>query len=125
METLLRKASSYGAGLAIFAAFTSLLWGRMTQTKVVDQKEFAVIGISARTNNAREAAGTGVIAKQWEKFYKEGVLDKIPNKADSAIYAIYSDYASDRNDDYTYIIGAKVSAASAVPGHCWSGLKFR
>ena len=87
----------------------------MTQRRTVDQSEFTVIGISARTNNAQEAAGNGIIAKQWDKLYKEGVLDKIPNKADPATYVIYTDYAGDRNGDYTYIIGAKVSAASAVP----------
>ena len=87
----------------------------MTQTKTVDQKEFNVIGISARTNNAQEAAGNSVIAKQWEKFFKEGILDRIPDKEDSATYVVYCDYAGDRNGDYTYIIGAKVSGASPVP----------
>ncbi len=101
--------------LAILVAFTSFLWGGMTQTKTVDQKEFTIVGISCRTNNAQEAAGNGVIAKQWDKFYKEGILDKVPNKADPAIYVVYTDYASDKNGDYNYIIGAKVSDASAVP----------
>jgi len=93
----------------------------MTQTKTVDQKRFTVIGISARTNNAREAAGNGVIAKQWDQFYKEGIPDKIPNKVDANTYVVYSDYASDRNGDYSYLIGAKVNDASAVP----SGLVAR
>ncbi len=110
-----KRAGTQGAGLAIFAAFTSFLWGGMTQTKTVDQKEFTVVGISARTNNAQEAAGNGVIAKQWDRFYKEGILEKIPNKADSAIYAVYGDYASDRNGEYTYIIGTRVSEAGATP----------
>src|SRR6202142_2696931 len=101
--------------LAVLIAFTSFLWGGMTPTKTVDQKEFTIIGISARTNNAQEAAGNGVIAKQWDKFYKEGILDKVPNKADPAIYVVYTDYASDKNGDYNYIIGGKVSDVSAVP----------
>ena len=99
----------------ILVAFTSLLWSGMTQTKAVDQKEFTVVGISARANNAQEAAGNGVIAKQWEKFYKEGILDKIPHKVDLATYVVYSDYASDRNGDYSYLIGAKASDATTVP----------
>ena len=102
-------------GLAILVALTSFVRSGMTQIRTVDQKEFTVIGISARTGNAQEAAGNSVIAKQWDKFYKEGILDKIPNKTDPAIYVVYSDYASDRNGDYTYIIGAKVSHASTVP----------
>ena len=87
----------------------------MTQIKNVDQQEFTVVGIAAPTSNALEAAGNGVIAKQWDKFYKEGILGKIPNKADSAIYAIYCDYASDRNSEYTYFIGGRVRDASEVP----------
>src|ERR1700680_1049036 len=115
METSSQKAGARGSILAILLAFTSFTWGGMTQTKTVDQKEFTVIGISARTSNAQEAAGNGVIPKQWEKFYKEGILDKVPNKADPAIYVVYTGYASDRNGDYSYIIGAKASNASAVP----------
>jgi len=115
MEKSSKQVCARGVVLAILVAFTSLLWGGMTQTKTIDQKGFTVIGISARTNNAQEAAGNGVIAKQWEEFYKEGILDKIPNKADPATYVVYSDYASDRNGDYNYLIGAKVSAVSTVP----------
>jgi predicted transcriptional regulator YdeE len=115
MKTLSKQVRARGMALLILIALTSFLWGGVAQTKTVDQKEFTIIGISTRANNAQEAAGNGVIAKQWDKFYKEGILDKIPNKTDPAIYVVYSDYASDRNGDYTYIIGAKVSDASAVP----------
>jgi predicted transcriptional regulator YdeE len=115
METSSAKAGGRGIILAIFLASTCFTWGGMTQTKTVDQKGFTVIGISTRTDNAQEAAGNGLIAKQWERFYKEGILDKIPNKADPSTYVVYSDYASDRNGEYSYIIGAKVSDVSAVP----------
>jgi len=101
--------------LVILVACTSYVRGGMAQTKTVDQKEFTVIGISTRTNNAREAAGNGVIANQWERFYKDGILDKIPNKADADTYVVYSDYATDRKGDYSYTIGAKVSSAAAIP----------
>jgi predicted transcriptional regulator YdeE len=115
METSRKQICVSGVALVILLGFTSYVWGGMTETKTVDQKEFTVIGISARTNNAREAAGNGVIARQWESFYKEGILDKIPNKADADTYVVYSDYASDRSGDYSYLIGAKVSDASAIP----------
>jgi len=32
-----------------------------------------------------------------------------------ALAALYTDYASDRNGDYTFFIGAKVSDTSAIP----------
>lgn len=114
MKTSTRNARAR-FGVAILVAFACFTWGAITATTTVNQKEFVVIGISARTNNAQEAAGNGVIAKQWEKFYKEGILDKIPNKADANTYVVYCDYASDKNGDYSYTIGAKVSAAATVP----------
>src|SRR5271157_5147567 len=113
MKTSSKQARAHGIAVTILLVSACFGWGSMTKTKMVDQKEFTVVGISARTNNAQEAAGNGVIAKQWDKFYKEGILDKIQNKADPSTYAVYTDYASDRNGDYTFIIGAKVRDASA------------
>jgi len=85
------------------------------EPKIVEQKEFSVIGIEARTNNSREMTGTGIIAKQWDRFFKENMLEKIPDKVDSDIVVVYSDYQSDNSGDYDYLIGAKVSDASVVP----------
>ena len=85
------------------------------QPKIVEEKEFSVIGVEARTNNAKEATNAGVIPTQWNRFFAEGLLAKIPNKVDSTVYAVYTDYANDRNGDYTLVIGAKVSDTSAVP----------
>jgi predicted transcriptional regulator YdeE len=76
---------------------------------------FTVIGITARTNNAREMTADGLIGKQWDRLFKEGILNKIPNKADSNIIAIYTAYASDHDGDYTYVLGAKVSPGAETP----------
>jgi len=59
--------------------------------------------------------GGGAIPKQWDEFFKEGIADKIPNKVDSIIYAVYTGYASDRDGEYDFVIGMKVSSVSAVP----------
>ena len=83
--------------------------------KIVEQSEFSIIGIQVRTSNAKEMTGQGDIPKQWSKFYKEGMADKIPNKLDSTIYAVYTNYASDYNGEYDFIIGMKVSSAADVP----------
>lgn len=79
------------------------------------QEAFTVVGIVARTNNASESGPNGVISKQWEKFMKENLLEKIPNKADHSVIAGYTDYESDKNGDYTFFLGAKVISASKVP----------
>jgi integron-associated effector binding protein len=67
-----------------------------------------VIGIEARTTNAKEATAGGIIAAQWQKFFQEGILGKIPNKTGANIYALYAEYAGDRNGEYVYVIGAMV-----------------
>jgi len=85
------------------------------QPKIVEQQEFQVIGILVRTNNAKEMSGQGAIGALWGRFFKEGILGKIPNKVDSTIYAVYTNYESDRNGEYDFIIGAKVSSTTDVP----------
>jgi predicted transcriptional regulator YdeE len=83
--------------------------------KIIEEKEFTVLGIAIRTTNAREMSGKGVIGQQWDRFMKEGLLSKIPNKVDSNILALYTDYESDANGAYTFLIGARVSSADSVP----------
>jgi len=85
------------------------------EPRVVEQPEFSVIGIQVRTSNAKEVTGGGAIPKQWERFFKDGIADKIPNKVDSTVYAVYTNYASDYNGEYDFIIGMKVSSVSDVP----------
>ena len=85
------------------------------EPRVAEQPEFSVIGIQVRTSNAKEVTGGGAIPKQWERFFKEGIANKIPNKVDSTVYAVYTNYASDYNGEYDFIIGMKVSSVSDVP----------
>ena len=83
--------------------------------KIVKGKEFTVVGISTRTTNAKEMSGKGAIAQQWDRFMKEGLLSKIPNRVDSNSLAVYTDYESDANGAYTFLLGARVSSADNVP----------
>ena len=83
--------------------------------KIVEKEGFTVIGISARTSNAKEVTEEGVIEKMWGRLFQEGLLSKIPNKADQNIVAIYTDYASDHNGEYTYLLGARVNSDADVP----------
>jgi predicted transcriptional regulator YdeE len=84
-------------------------------TKTAQVAEFFVVGIAARTSNEREMSGQGVIGKHWERLFNEHVLANIPNRVDSNIYAIYADYATDHNGDYTFLLGAKTRDGSQVP----------
>lgn len=83
--------------------------------KVAQQAAFTVVGIAVRTSNAREMTADGVIGNQWGRFMTEGVLAKIPNKADKAMVAVYTDYASDHNGEYTFLLGARVTSDADVP----------
>jgi predicted transcriptional regulator YdeE len=102
-----------GSVLAMFVIGNAA--GGSLQTRITKQAEFSVIGIEARTNNAREMGKDGMIARQWEKLFGENLLEKIPGRTDDAIIALYTDYASDRNGDYTYVLGARVKDGSVVP----------
>ncbi len=83
--------------------------------RIVHEPGFRVIGISTRTTNAIEMSGRRVIGKQWDRFMKDGLLGKIPERVDSNILALYTNYESDHSGAYTFILGAKVSSAENVP----------
>jgi predicted transcriptional regulator YdeE len=101
--------------IAILASFSVFLAADGSTPKVVHRPAFSVIGIEVRTTNAKEASSDGVIGKQWQKFFRDGVLEKIPNRADSNLYAVYSNYADGRNGEYSFLIGAKVPEGSVPP----------
>jgi predicted transcriptional regulator YdeE len=107
-------ANSALVGLGVLLAVISVGASSM-QPRIVEQHEFQVIGILARTSNSKEMSGQGVIGGQWRKFFKDGILDKIPNKVDSTIYAVYTGYESNRNGEYDFVIGARVSSTADVP----------
>jgi predicted transcriptional regulator YdeE len=83
--------------------------------KVVERDEFSVVGIESRTSGEKEMAGDGVIPQMWQRFYQERVLDKIPNRADQNVYALYTSFSHDRMGEYTVVIGARVKDKSQVP----------
>jgi CubicO group peptidase (beta-lactamase class C family)/predicted transcriptional regulator YdeE len=91
------------------------LKGEAMDPKVVEQGDFAVVGIAARTSNAKEMTADGVIGKQWGRLMQENFVSKIPNKADQSIVAVYTDYASDHNGEYTFLLGARVTSDADVP----------
>lgn len=82
-----------------------------TNTKLQALK---VIGISVRTTNENGQAAQDIPA-MWNKFMTEDVLNKIPNKINSDIYSIYTDYESDYTKPYTTILGCQVSSFDNLP----------
>jgi len=96
--------------LVAACAGCALALSEMTMKPTIIQLEaFEVMGIEARTNNAAEAGPTGLIPKLWQRVTQQHALDGILGRLDQNIYAVYTDYASDANGDYTLVLGAKVS----------------
>ncbi len=104
---------------ALFSLFR--IAAEVPAVKIVHRSSFSVIGIEVRTTNAKEATSDGVIGKQWQKFFQDSVLEKIPNKTDNNIYAVYSDYADNRAGEYSFLIGTRVAEGSIAP----PGLVFK
>lgn len=73
-----------------------------------------LIGIETRTNNSDEITGNGKIPQLIQSFYGEK-LHKIPDRDGSQILAVYTDYESDENGEYTYFLGARVHDLSKIP----------
>ncbi len=105
--------------ILLLFSLSALQVAQSAPPKVVHQEQFYVVGITARTSNAAEAnPQTRIIGKQWQRFFQEGVLQQIPNKLDDNIYSVYSDYAGERNGEYSFTIGARVTepAQQLPPG---------
>lgn len=81
----------------------------------VRSESFEVVGIRARTTNAQEMAGKGVIPQLWARFMQEDLIEKIPDRTGSDVIVLNTGYQSDKNGEYTYVIGAKVSSTRNVP----------
>jgi predicted transcriptional regulator YdeE len=56
-----------------------------------------------------------LIGRQWERFLKENLAARIPQKAEASAIAVYSEYAADEHGEYNYLLGARVSAIAEIP----------
>lgn len=76
---------------------------------------FQFLGTSAITSNQAEMTGEGCIPGLWANFYQEQILDMIPNKKNSTILALYTQYESDETGPYTFAIGTEVTEKQTIP----------
>lgn len=84
--------------------------------KYIEQtKPIKILGIKIKTDNEK---GCEEIVPQWEKFFSEGILDKIPNKISKEMYGIYTDFEHEglnNNGTYSFIIGVEVADFNNLP----------
>lgn len=76
---------------------------------------FTVRGISAVIDNQDDRAAEQ-INTLWQSFFEQQVAQRIPNRANDVIYAVYSDYEGDHTKPYRLTIGyaAPSEAVSAL-----------
>jgi predicted transcriptional regulator YdeE len=86
----------------------------MALSLLTAEPAFNVIGISIRTSN-KEAFEQGTIGKLWERFMNEDIFNRIPNKSDNAVIALYHQYEDDKEGSYDLLIGARVGSIANVP----------
>lgn len=73
--------------------------------KTTQVQGFTVVGREARTSNAKEMSGDGVIGALWSKGVPSG----------SPVAAVYSGYASDKDGEYDYLLGRRIADDETVP----------
>jgi predicted transcriptional regulator YdeE len=76
------------------------------------QKKKFFIGLELRTNN--DECSFAMPAHK-EKFFRENIPAKIPNKVNGNILALYTDYEGDYTKPYSWILGCEVSSLDKVP----------
>lgn len=84
------------------------------KSKEITLDAFTIVGISVRTTNQNHKSQED-IAKLWESFFLNGVVQSIPNKISNDVYCIYTYYESDYTGEYTTLIGYKVSNINGIP----------
>jgi len=75
---------------------------------------FVIVGLRIKTTNENAQSGKDIPAL-WDRFMKENIVSKIPNRIDDTIYAIYTNYEGDYMKPYDTILGCRVSKADVIP----------
>ena len=78
---------------------------------LADISSFDVVGISIITDNQK---GAEDINGLWERFFAEQIGQKVANKENDIIYAVYSDYQGDHEAPYRLTIGYRVTEDGVI-----------
>ena len=83
---------------------------------IAQLSEIKLVGITARTSNAAEMnPDTAKIGATMQRFFMEGVPDTILHRKNPGkIFAVYTNYESDANGEYTYFLGEEVTSFEGV-----------
>lgn len=82
--------------------------------KIIPVENFYVIGLAVRTT-IKNGKIIDDLSQLWNHFLLNNIKDRIPNKIDSTIYRIYTDYEYDHKKPFTAIIGCRVTHLDDIP----------
>lgn len=91
------------------------------QVELVKVQPIRIVGISVRTNNNTESqADSAKIPSLYERYFDEELDDVIPEIDQTPTqsqrrYAVYADYDSDENGDYSILVGKQVASDAEIP----------
>lgn len=80
--------------------------------QIVTKSDFKVIGITKRISNENAQQE---IPAMWKNFIIHNYLDKIPNKKNKHLMALYTDYEGDHTKPFLYTIGCEVNSLENIP----------
>lgn len=82
--------------------------------EVVNIEEKMVAGIKIRTKNSDKNVKRN-IGMLWDKFYKEGIYESIPDKKNGKSIGLYTNYESDADGAYDVFVCCEVKSLSNLP----------
>ena len=82
--------------------------------EIIERPAFRIMGISMWTINRDGIAGTDIY-NLWQRWFQEGIPDRIPDKLSDEVYNLYCDYESGSSGRYRVIIGSPVKSIDHIP----------
>lgn len=82
--------------------------------KLVELQEKRVVGLSVRTSNGNETMSK-VIGDTWQRFFSEGIYQKILNKKNQCTIGLYSNYENDAVGEYDVTVCCEVNKCELIP----------
>ena len=78
--------------------------------------EIKLIGLSLGRKTTNENGQSAIdCGSHWQKFEAGKYAERIPNKINDEIFAVYHNYESDHTGSYSYFIGCKVNGNTVAP----------
>ena len=79
--------------------------------EIVELKEKIVEGVEIITTN-QNGKSLQDIAEMWQKFFTEGIYNKIENKSNNKTIGLYTEYEGDYTKPYKFIVCSEVKKES-------------